>query len=123
MKSLKDILYKVEISSVIGTTDLHISAIAFDSRKVKKQSLFVAVKGTQADGHQFISKAIESGAIAIVAERKPSKITEGVSYIIVKKSSKALAVIAANFHDNPSEKIKLIGVTGTNGKTTIVSLL
>ena len=123
MKSLKDILYKVEISSVIGTTDLHISAIAFDSRKVKKQSLFVAVKGTQVDGHQFISKVIESGAIAIVAEQKPSKITEGVSYIIVKNSSKALAVIAANFHDNPSEKIKLIGVTGTNGKTTIVSLL
>ena len=123
MKSLKDILYKVEISSVIGTTDLHISAIAFDSRKVTKQSLFVAVKGTQVDGHKFISKAIENGAIVIVAERRPSKITEGVSYIIVKRSSKALAVMAANFYDNPSEKIKLIGVTGTNGKTTIVSLL
>ena len=86
MKSLKDILYKVEISSVIGITDLHISTITFDSRKVKKQSLFVAVKGTQADGHQFIAKAIESGAIAIITERKPSKITEGVSYIIVKNS-------------------------------------
>ena len=123
MKSLKDILYKVEISSVIGTTDLHISAIEFDSRKVTKQSLFVAVKGTQVDGHKFISKAIGSGAIVIVAERRPSKIREGISYIIVKRSSKALAVMAANFYDNPSEKIKLIGVTGTNGKTTIVSLL
>ena len=123
MKSLKDILYKVEISSVIGTTDLHISAIAFDSRKVTKQSVFVAVKGTQVDGHKFISKSIGSGAIVIVAEQKPSKITEGISYIIVKRSSKALAVMAANFYNNPSEKIKLIGVTGTNGKTTIVSLL
>ena len=123
MKSLKDILYKVEISSVIGTTDLHISAIEFDSRKVTKQSLFVAVKGTQVDGHKFISKAIGSGAIVIVSERRPSKITEGINYIIVKRSSKALAVMAANFYDNPSEKIKLIGVTGTNGKTTIVSLL
>ena len=74
MKSLKDILYKVEISSVIGTTDLHISAIAFDSRKVTKQSVFVAVKGIEVDGHKFISKSIGSGAIVIVAERRPSKI-------------------------------------------------
>jgi len=123
MKSLKDILYKIEISSVIGTTDLSINSIAFDSRKVKKQSLFVAVRGIQTDGHQYILQAIESGARAIIVEQEPVETHDGISYIIVKNSSKALAVIAANFYDNPSEKIKLIGVTGTNGKTTIVSLL
>ena len=123
MKSLKDILYKVEIASVIGTTDLPISSVHFDSRKVKKQSLFVAVKGTQTDGHQFISQAIKSGATAIVVEQIPFETKKNISYIIVKNSSKALGVLATNYFDNPSEKLKLIGVTGTNGKTTIVSLL
>jgi len=123
MKSLKDILYKVEISTVVGTTDLSISSVQFDSRKVKKQNLFIAVKGTQTDGHQFISQAIKNGATAIVSEQLPSEKEKEISYIIVKNSSKALAVLAANYFDNPSEKLKLIGVTGTNGKTTIVSLL
>ena len=123
MKSLKDILYKVEIASVIGTTDLLISSVHFDSRKVKKQSLFVAVKGTQTDGHQFISQAIKNGATAIVAEQLPFETKKNISYIIVKNSSKALGVLATNYFENPSEKLKLIGVTGTNGKTTIVSLL
>ncbi len=123
MKPLKDILYRVEISSVIGTTNLHISSVEFDSRKVKKQSLFVAVKGTETDGHEYISQAIKNGAIAIVVEQTPAETEEGINYIVVKDSSKALAVLAANYFDNPAEKIKLIGVTGTNGKTTIVSLL
>ena len=123
MKSLKDILYKVEIASVIGTTDLPISSVHFDSRKVKKQSLFVAVKGTQTDGHQFISQAIKNGATAIVAEQLPFETEKNISYIIVKNSSKALGVLATNYFENPSEKLKLIGVTGTNGKTTIASLL
>ena len=123
MKSLKEILYKVEIVNVVGSTDLSISSIQFDSRKVKKQSLFVAVKGTQTDGYQFISQAINNGATAIITEQLPTDIVSDISYIIVKNSSKALAILAANYFDNPSEKLKLIGVTGTNGKTTIVSLL
>jgi UDP-N-acetylmuramoyl-L-alanyl-D-glutamate--2,6-diaminopimelate ligase len=123
MKSLKDILYKVEIVSVIGTTDISISTVCFDSRKAEKQSLFIAIKGTQTDGNRFVEEVIKSGAIAIVSEQKPTVTIEGVNYIIVKNAAKALAVIAANFYNNPSEKIKLIGVTGTNGKTTIVSLL
>ena len=123
MKSLKDILYKVEIVSVIGTTDSSISSVCFDSRKAEKRCLFVAIKGIQTDGNNFISEVIANGAIAIVSEQKPLARTEGISYIIVKNAPKALAVIAANFYNNPSEKIKLIGVTGTNGKTTIVSLL
>ena len=123
MKSLKDILYKVEISSVIGATGVDISSVEFDSRKVEKDSLFVAIAGTQTDGHQYITQAIINGAIAIVAEQVPSETKEGINYIIVKDSSKALAVLASNYFGNPSDKIKLIGVTGTNGKTTIVSLL
>ena len=123
MKSLKDILYKVEIASVIGTTDLPISSVHFDSRKVKKQSLFVAVKGTITDGHEYILQAIKNGATAIVAEQLPSKTEKNISYIIVKNSSKELAVIATNYFENPSEKLKLIGVTGTNGKTTTARLI
>jgi len=123
MKSLKDILYKVEIASVIGTTDLPISSVHFDSRKVKKQSLFVAIKGTITDGHEYISQAIKNGATAIITEKIPTETEKNISYIIVKNSSMALGVIAANYFNNPSEKLKLIGVTGTNGKTTIVSLL
>ena len=123
MRSLKNILYKVEIVSVIGTTDLSISSVCFDSRKAKEESLFVAIKGIQTDGKKFIPEVIKNGVVAIVTEQKPSTIIEGISYIIVKNAAKALSVIAANFFDNPSERIKLIGVTGTNGKTTIVSLL
>lgn len=123
MKSLKEILYKVEIINVVGTTYLPIFSVHFDSRKVKKQSLFVAVKGTITDGHEYISQAIKNGATAIVAEQLPSETEKNISYFIVKNSSKALAVIATNYFENPSEKLKLIGVTGTNGKTTIVSLL
>ena len=123
MISLQEILYKVEIVKVIGATDLHISSIQFDSRKVLKDTLFVAIKGTQTDGHQFISKAIKNGAIVVIAEHIPSVIEQQISYVIVKNSGKALAVLASNFFNNPSEKLKLIGVTGTNGKTTIVSLL
>ena len=123
MKSLKDILYKVEIVSVVGTTDISISSVYFDSRKVEKNSLFIAIEGTQTDGNRFVDDVIRNGAVGIVTEKRPALIIEGVSYIIVKNAAKALAVIASNFYDNPSEKIKLIGVTGTNGKTTIVSLL
>ncbi|WP_445714945.1 UDP-N-acetylmuramoyl-L-alanyl-D-glutamate--2,6-diaminopimelate ligase [Flavobacterium sp.] len=123
MKVLKDILYKVGIEAVHGTTDIAISKIEFDSRKVELNDVFVAIKGTLSDGHQFIDKALQKGAIAIVCEEFPSVIVNGVTYIKVKDSNEALAFLAANYYENPSENIRLVGVTGTNGKTTIASLL
>ena len=123
MKVLKDILYKVGIEAVHGATDIAISKIEFDSRRVELNDVFVAIKGTLSDGHQFIDKALQQGAIAVVCEEFPSVIVNGVTYIKVKDSNEALAFLAANFYDNPSEKIRLVGVTGTNGKTTIASLL
>jgi len=123
MTNLKDILYKVNIVEVIGTTDIEVKAICFDSREVEKDGLFIAVRGTQADGHDFIEDAIEGGATAIVGEKIPDKIAKNISYISVQDSSMALGVIADNFYDNPSTKLELLGITGTNGKTTLVTLL
>ncbi len=123
MKLLQDILYKVKLLQVEGLTDLVISSIAFDSRKVAKDSLFVALKGTKVDGHSYIDKAIKLGAKAILAEDLPLQKPDGITFIRVPDSSLALGVLAANFYDNPSEKIKLIAVTGTNGKTTVATLL
>ncbi|CAM1363839.1 UDP-N-acetylmuramoyl-L-alanyl-D-glutamate--2,6-diaminopimelate ligase [Tenacibaculum xiamenense] len=123
MKKLKDILYKVSVNSVYGSTDVLVNEVCFDSRKVKEGSLFLAQKGVQVDGHRFIGKALGLGAAVIVCEVLPEEIKEGVTYVEVSDSSTALAVISANFYDNPSKKIKLVGVTGTNGKTTITTLL
>lgn len=123
MKLLSDILYKVRLEEIIGSTHNAIASVTFDSRKVRKDSLFIAIKGTASDGHAFITKSIEAGAIAIVCEELPSDLKEEVTYIKVKNSSEALGYIACNYYDNPSEKIKLVGVTGTNGKTTTVTLL
>ncbi len=123
MKLLSDIIYKVRLEEIIGSTHMAISSVTFDSRKVKKDSLFVATKGTAVDGHEFITKAIESGAIAIVCEELPATKNENVTYVKVTDSSYALGIIACNFFDNPSEKLKLVGITGTNGKTTSVTLL
>jgi UDP-N-acetylmuramoyl-L-alanyl-D-glutamate--2,6-diaminopimelate ligase len=123
MKLLRDILYKTRIEEVIGSTNVAIASICFDSRKVEKFSLFVAVKGEIVDGHAFIVSAASKGAVAIVCEKIPDERDEKITYIKVKDSSEALAWAAANFYDNPSEKLKLIGVTGTNGKTTTVTLL
>ena len=123
MKLLKDLLYGVPLLERAGSTHLAISKICFDSREVRKDSLFVAVRGTQVDGHQYIEQAINQGAAAIVCKEIPENQKESVSYIGVKDSSLALALIAANFYDNPSEKLQLIGITGTNGKTTTATLL
>ena len=123
MKLLKDILYKAGLVEVIGSTNLAILSICFDSRKATKDALFIAVKGTQNDGHQFIPTVIQQGAIAIVCENLPSQIVQGVTYVKVQNSAVALAMIASNFYDNPSEKLKLVGITGTNGKTTTATLL
>lgn len=121
--NLQELLYKVSIVKVVGTTNVQVDAVAFDSRKVEASSLFVAVKGTQSDGHNYISQTIEKGAKVVVLEVMPSELSDDVTYVQVEDSNKALGIIAANFYDNPSEKLKLVGVTGTNGKTTIVSLL
>ncbi|MEX2597158.1 MAG: UDP-N-acetylmuramoyl-L-alanyl-D-glutamate--2,6-diaminopimelate ligase [Salibacteraceae bacterium] len=123
MKLLKDILYKAGIEEVIGNTHLAVEQICFDSRKAEKLSAFVAVKGTQTDGHEYIDKAIEKGSKIIVCEQLPFSLIDGVTYVKVKSSAEALGVMASNFYDNPSEKLKLVGVTGTNGKTTVVTLL
>ncbi|MEJ6736787.1 MAG: UDP-N-acetylmuramoyl-L-alanyl-D-glutamate--2,6-diaminopimelate ligase [Flavobacteriales bacterium] len=123
MKLLKDIIYKAGIEEVIGSTQVAIEKVCFDSREIEKFSLFIAVSGTQVDGHQYIVKGIEDGAVAIICEQFPKEIKEEVTYIRVKSSSAALGVVAANFYDNPASEIKLIGITGTNGKTTTATLL
>jgi UDP-N-acetylmuramoyl-L-alanyl-D-glutamate--2,6-diaminopimelate ligase len=123
MRLLKDILYKSGIVNVVGTMDSGISEICFDSRKASEGCLFVAVKGLVSDGHDYIERVIGKGAVAIVCEVMPSDVHPGITYVQVQNSASALSQIAANFFDNPSEKIKLVGITGTNGKTTTATLL
>lgn len=123
MKLLSDILYKVRLEEVVGSTHMAVSAVAFDSRKVKKDSVFVATRGTTVDGHAFIEKAIEAGANTIVCEDMPEQKNEFVTYVKVSDTAYALGLMACNFYDNPSSKLKLVGITGTNGKTTTVTLL
>lgn len=123
MMVLKDILYKVTINAVIGSTNIAVSNIEFDSRKIENNALFVAISGTITDGHNYIESVIEKGATAIVCERLPEVLKTGVTYIEVANSNQALAYMAANFYQHPSENLKLVGVTGTNGKTTVTSLL
>ncbi len=123
MKELTDILYKVSLLSVSGPTAIQVANVQFDSRKVDANSLFVAVKGTATDGHQFIEQVTDKGVNAVVCEELPAQLKEGVTYVQVKDSMEALGVIASNFYDNPSAKLQLVGVTGTNGKTTTVTLL
>lgn len=120
---LSDILYKVRLEEVSGSTHMAISSVAFDSRKVRKDSLFVAVEGTTVNGHDYIYKAVESGAVAIVCQELPDVLQPSVTYVKVADSAYALGVIACNYFDNPSEKLKLVGITGTNGKTTTATLL
>ena len=123
MIQLKDILYKVAIDKVIGNTSVSVRNIEFDSRKIKLNDVFVAIKGILSNGHEFIKKATDQGALVIICEEIPEEIINGITYVQVDNSHKALSVLAANYYGNPSEDIKLIGVTGTNGKTTITSLL
>ena len=120
---LKDLLYKVSIIKVVGTTDVDVANVQFDSRTIEKGDLFVAISGEITDGHKYIKETIVSGAKVIVVEKVPQDLDSSVTYVQVENSNEALGIIASNFYNNPSERIKLIGVTGTNGKTTIVSLL
>jgi UDP-N-acetylmuramoyl-L-alanyl-D-glutamate--2,6-diaminopimelate ligase len=123
MKVVKDILYKVAIESVIGSTDISIQKIEFDSRKISHDDVFVAIRGTISDGHDYIESTITNGATVIVCDTLPQVIHQGITYIKVQDTNAALAFLATNYYDNPSSKLKLVGITGTNGKTTIASLL
>lgn len=120
---LSDILNGVDVLDILGNKEIEISEIVFDSRKAVKNSLYIAIKGTLVDGHQYIPSAIEKGAKAIVCEVLPEQKEDGVTYIKVENSSKVLGLLASNFYGNPSEKLTLVGITGTNGKTSVSTLL
>lgn len=123
MKTLNELLEGITVLEAILPGACLLSGICFDSRKVRQGFLFVAVKGTVQDGHQYISQVIENGATAIVCEDLPTKMVKGICYVRVQDSSKALGILASNWFDHPSAKLKLVGITGTNGKTTTVTLL
>lgn len=123
MITLKDILYKVSLEKVVGNTAVAFRELQFDSRKVGLDDVFVAIQGTQSDGHQFIKKAIDQGALAVVCQQIPKEIINGITYLQVQDTQQALAIMASHFYGNPSKDLQLVGVTGTNGKTTIATLL
>ena len=123
MKKLKDILYGVSVESVKGSTDIEVQAVEFDSRNIVQGSLFVAQKGLLFDGHAFIAQAISQGATTVVFQDFPEDTQQGVTFVQVADADKALALLASNFYGNPSSALTLVGVTGTNGKTTIATLL
>ena len=123
MKRLSELLSATAVVQFVTAADPQIGALEYDSRKIKAGDCFFAVCGTQSDGHNYIASAIESGAVAVVCQELPQQLNEGVSYIVVEDSNKAMADMAAAFYDYPSEELELVGVTGTNGKTTVATLL
>jgi len=123
MKKLNNILNGVEILKLEGSLDLLINQLNFDSRKIVSGDLFIAVEGTQTNGHNYIEKAIEQGAVAVICQELPTQLDNSITYCLVADSALVLGIVAHNYYDRPSEKIKLIGVTGTNGKTTVATLL
>ena len=123
MINLKEILWKVAIEAVNGSTDVAIEKMEFDSRKISENDVFIAIRGTISDGHDFIETDINNGAIAIICDTFPEIIVTGITYIKVNDTNNAMAFMAANYFENPSQKLKLVGITGTNGKTTVASLL
>ncbi|MFT4093596.1 MAG: UDP-N-acetylmuramoyl-L-alanyl-D-glutamate--2,6-diaminopimelate ligase [Niabella sp.] len=120
---LREILYRTNLLSVQGSTDIDISSICIDSRKVEKDSAFIAINGVAVNGHEFIDKAVEKGAAAIICETLPAVLQAGATYIQVADSAVAAGAVAKNFYADPSSKVKLVGITGTNGKTTVATLL
>ncbi|MBW7868084.1 MAG: UDP-N-acetylmuramoyl-L-alanyl-D-glutamate--2,6-diaminopimelate ligase [Brumimicrobium sp.] len=123
MKNVRDILYGCSIKEIIGKVDYEINKLTFDSRTVEDNDLFIAIKGEKVDGTQFIESAIQKGATAILCETLPTQTHQGIAYIMVDDTHKALSIVANNYFDHPSKNLKLIGVTGTNGKTTTTTLL
>lgn len=122
MAILQNILYKVRSIALAGNTDMEVNGLSIDSRKVVQGNVFIAYKGVHTDGHQFIESAIEKGAVAVICEEMPDWNYKQVTYVKVADAAEACGIIAANFYDNPSEKLLLTGVTGTNGKTTVATL-
>lgn len=122
-KLLSSLIHGIDVLSITGKTEIGITGIVFDSRKVTPGSCFIAVRGTQSDGHDFIDDAISLGAQAVVCEQTPETIPSGATFVVVKDSAMALALLASAYYDNPSGKLKLVGITGTNGKTTTITLL
>ena len=123
MKQLQELLGAVRAIEIEDSLNPTISGLTYDSRTVEKGSCFFAVRGTQSDGHNYIASAVERGAVAVVCEAMPEVKSEGVSYIIVEDSNRAMAAMAAAYYDHPSQELHLVGVTGTNGKTTTATLL
>lgn len=123
MNKLRDILYGARIREVVGTTDVTVEAIVFDSRQAKSGCAFVAVRGVTHDGHGFIQDVVAKGCQIVVCEVLPNELKDSVNYVVVENSAHALGIMASNFFDNPSRKLELVGVTGTNGKTTTTTLL
>jgi len=123
MPTLQDILYKINILSIAGRTDIPVSSVHIDSRQVSKGSCFIAVKGVSNDGHAFISNAIFAGATSILCEDIPAVIEEGITYVQTSDAAKAAGIMAHSFYGNPTHHFKLVGVTGTNGKTTVATVL
>ena len=121
--TLKEILKNIKVVTVNGSLDIEATGVDIDSRQVEQGHLFVAVRGTQTDGHQYIEKAVAQGATAILCEQEPESTTPGVTYVVTPSTEKAVGVVATTFYGNPSERTRLVGVTGTNGKTTIATLL
>ena len=122
MKLLKDILFGVPLQSVSGSTDVQIKHIAFDSREVKKGTLFVAIKGTINDGHKHIYNAIKNGAVSVLCEDFPDELNTTITYVLCANTRHALAVVADRWYDSPSTQLKLVGITGTNGKTSVATM-
>jgi len=118
MKQLKDILNKAGVVRIEGDTGIRVSTLHLNSREITEGSLFFAVPGTRVDGHRFIDQAIQNGAKVIVCSQWPEKQQEGVVYVQVEDPALAVGIMASNYYDNPTEKLQLVGVTGTNGKTT-----
>ena len=123
MKKLSDLLADVRALQIVGNADVEVVALEYDSRRVEAGHCFFAVVGTASDGHSYIASSIERGATAIVCQRLPEEVKEGVAYVVVEDSNVAMAAMAAAFYDHPSEEMHLVGVTGTNGKTTTATLL
>ncbi len=123
MKTIEQLTTSLTGAAITGNAKVTVLHLTYDSRQVGEGSMFFAIKGTQADGHQFINQVIEKGAAAIVCEQLPAHLNETVTYILVKDSSEAMGLMAAEFYDHPSKKLKLTAVTGTNGKTTVATLL
>ena len=120
---LNELLINIKNADITGNADVEITGVNIDSRRIEEGHLFVAMRGTQVDGHRFIPKAIEQGAAAILCEELPETLSDGVTYVKVASTEDAVGPVATVFYGNPSEKLKLVGVTGTNGKTTIATLL